>query len=289
MEFVPASEEVVRRLKVEDLWRAGRRGEGTTVAVVDTGIDPESLVGEAPAKDFDFLTTGSTRDADSQHGTRVANCVRLIAPECEIVNAKAIPRRGAPNKGLVAAAILDLLDQDVDVINLSFDVTNRDCSVVWREGLLKDHPLAEFGAIVTGEYLDVSELCELCRACWMAAQQNVPVVAAAGNRWGKAARCPAQCPGTLTVEATATKAEWDYVYDSRSKLRRWWEWRFYGSVAGNYGTSFSAGYASGAMALLLDLIRARGWVEAIELISSDYRGSTIPVTEMYQRLTGQAV
>lgn len=278
--FVDLGEEVLRVLQIQDLWKMGLEGISVQVAIVDTGLNSSEIEGASPVLEVDFTGEDDTRDRKPHHGTRVANCVRLIAPKCELINAKVIPRTGSGSKAVAAKAVNYLGTNGADVINISLDFNADGCNPTFR-------PVIESldGALHTRDELDRSTACVLCLACWDVAVSGVPVIVAAGNRWGKVIQCPARAPGVLYVTPTwLSPAERDYFWSSRFWLRRWWEWRISGSVGRNFGTSFSSAYTSGEIALLMPYIRSIGWLEARERISAPGSKSTTTAMEMYQRL-----
>ncbi|MEE6257224.1 S8 family peptidase [Plantactinospora sonchi] len=107
-------------------WSAGHTGAGTTVAVLDTGIDAEhpdladAVVG---ANDF---TGGASPDDRHGHGTHVASIVtgrdarfRGVAPDTRILNAKVLGDDGSGNESSVIAGMEWAASQGADVVNMS--------------------------------------------------------------------------------------------------------------------------------------------------------------------------
>lgn len=279
IKLVQAGEEVARRLNITPLWKLGLTGEGARVAVVDSGIDREALKGKPPVFERDFTEESDTRDSPQPHGTIVANCIRFIAPKCDLLNAKVVPSRSSTSKKEVAESLRKLSEQELDVVNISLDFDADGCDPKRKEEL-KDWN----GAIMVSRVADRESMCDLCLACWDLAVSGVVVVAAAGNRWGESTQCPGRSLGVMCAEATTTKAEWDYFYESKSRIRRWWDWKFTGSVGKHFGTSFSAGYLSGEMALLMPWIRSLGWDEASKRISGIVRKGTTTAVELHDAL-----
>jgi hypothetical protein len=278
---VRGGEAVVEALDVKGIWDLGLNGKGSRVAVIDTGINPAEVSGAPPVWERDFTRGDDPRDQLPTHGSRVAACIRCIAPDCDLFNAKVYRAGQRLTKAKVAEAVATLANVGVDVINISLDLAAGRCDPTFRP------VLGSLGsALMVSNELDRSSACELCLSCWDAAKQGIAVVAAAGNRWGKRMQCPARCPGALGVEATWTSPEErHYFWSSRSWVRRLWEYKILGNVGRWFGTSFSAAYTSGEIALLLPFTRERGWLEARNRIIEKSPRKTLTAVEMLRRLT----
>jgi len=115
------------------------RGSGVTVAVLDTGVDPEHEVfidrlspGGRDFVDGDLepwdTANGSDDDGDGftdegyGHGTMVAGLVVLVAPEAMILPIRILDDEGRSDLFTLATAMGYTLEQNVQVINLSFGV-----------------------------------------------------------------------------------------------------------------------------------------------------------------------
>jgi len=113
-------------------------GLGTTVAVLDTGIDPdhEAFVGRlAPGYDFvdgdpdpREVMTGLDQDGDGLtdegfgHGTMVAGIVSLVAPDATVVPVRVLDAEGRCDAFRVVQGIEFAIASGVDLINLSLGV-----------------------------------------------------------------------------------------------------------------------------------------------------------------------
>ncbi len=112
------------------------QGEGTIVAVVDTGaqLNHPMLADSLTVRGFDFVDNDSRPrdepnylddDADGHmdeavgHGTHIAGIVHLVAPAASIMPLRALNSDGQGNNFDTASAILFAITNGADVINLS--------------------------------------------------------------------------------------------------------------------------------------------------------------------------
>jgi subtilisin family serine protease len=115
------------------------RGEGTTVAVLDTGIDTShpAFAGRIAPIGYDFVdddpnpaevANGQDDDGDGMtdegygHGTMVAGIVTLVAPEAKIVPIRVLDDEGRADAWRIVKAMAYAIDVRVDVLNMSFGV-----------------------------------------------------------------------------------------------------------------------------------------------------------------------
>lgn len=133
----PENTEVWQRLGLEMAHNptfGDQRGEGITVAVIDTGVDLEhpylkqnlthpstwlDLVDRdrQPQEEGDW--SGSAASAAYGHGTVVAGIIRQVAPNAQILPIRAL---GSDGRGLVSdvvEAVNHAIESDADIINLS--------------------------------------------------------------------------------------------------------------------------------------------------------------------------
>ena len=114
----------------------GRYGEGVTVAVIDTGADvnhsdlKDRIVGVKNFTSDDKYNQGNVTDYVG-HGTSVAGIIASsgkitgVAPKCNLFILKALTRGGGKTVW-VTDAINYAISQGVDIINMSLGSTNRD-------------------------------------------------------------------------------------------------------------------------------------------------------------------
>lgn len=178
---------VTQRLRLSDV-HAIADGAGTTVAVLDTGVDSShpALAGRlVPGWDYvdddadasDELEGAPDGDGGTDtaygHGTFVSGVIALVAPEARIMPLRVLDSNGTGNVFVVSQAILDAAASGADVINLSFGTARK----------LKSHLLED-------AIKDVRK-------------QGVVVVAAAGNLGNERKQYPAAQPEAVGVGALA--------------------------------------------------------------------------------------
>jgi len=193
---VPASADAIRDREywlndygIRSAWST-TKGEGVTIAVIDTGIDGShpDLAG-AVSDGTDFSGQGAANGQqpvgdpdDSSHGTMVASLLAGrgngsagiigVAPEADLLSISiGVGDPGADSDQQIADAVLWAVDHGADVINMSLTRNTPDWPSSWDDAFL------------------------------YAMDNDVVVVAAAGNRGSgtKAVGAPATMPGVLTV------------------------------------------------------------------------------------------
>lgn len=174
------------------------RGNGVTVAVLDTGLDlTHPLFAGRLVQGFDFVDfdtnpseVGTTAGGPYGHGTHVAGLIALVAPEAKIMPLRVLDQNGVGNVWVLAEALAYAVDHGASVINLSLSTlrkTNLLSSILNRA--CSDYPDDD----------DVTLPIEGRR-------YNVVVVAAAGNRGAQINEYPAaeNISGLLAVAATTS-------------------------------------------------------------------------------------
>jgi thermitase len=160
-------------------------GAGTTIAILDTGADPEqpALRGHlSPGWNYveDNSNTGDVADYPGNgryandalgHGTFVSGLALLVAPQATILPERVLDSNGQGNIFVVAQAIIDATNAGANVINLSLGTATP----------IPSHLLGD--------------------AIHYAAQRGVALVAAAGNDGDDKPHFPAATPGVTSVGA----------------------------------------------------------------------------------------
>ena len=213
------------------LWARGLRGQGVTVAVLDTGIDPIAILGDSVVLVRDF--TGEherPRGPDVRHGTKMAMAIRVVAPAVKIADFKVLPANSMTRRKDVIEAIHYCIQERprYQIINLSLSFPPG----LWRH--------------------NAPGRCSLCKAVEEASDAGILVIAASGNTGEGRVQCPVVTEAAFSVAATRTSADRAW-WAAQGRLRLWWL-KQTGRLAKHYGTSFSAAYMSGGVALLLSAV-----------------------------------
>ncbi|WP_411144204.1 type VII secretion-associated serine protease mycosin [Streptomyces sp. x-80] len=250
---IRAQEWSLEAMHTQDAWRT-TKGDGITVAVLDTGVDADhpDLKGQVlPGKDLVGFGAGPGNPAWAQHGTAMsgiiaghghgagrADGVLGVAPAARILPVRVILEDSDPQRkearaeraGALADGIRWATDQGADVINLSLGDDSRSAHPEPREDAAIQYALGK----------------------------GVTVVASAGNGGadGNRASYPAAYPGVIAVTAVDR-------YGARAPFstRRWYatlcapgvdvvianpDRKYYEG----WGTSAAAAFVSGAAALV---------------------------------------
>lgn len=197
-------------------------GQGTMVAILDTGVQPDHpvLSNSLEGLGYDFVdndpepideANGLDDDGDGRvdelygHGTHIAGIVHLVAPEARILPLRVLNSDGRGNNFRTASAIVYAAHRGADAINLSLGTPNQ--SVLLREAV--------------GE----------------AARLGAVVVAAAGNLNTDAPQYPAA--EACAVAVTSVSAQ-----DKKSSFANYGEWIGVAAPGENIYSAFPVdGYA----------------------------------------------
>jgi subtilisin family serine protease len=120
----------VPQIGAPDAWAAGYTGAGTTVAVLDTGIDathPDLSDAVVGAQNF---TEDPTADDLLGHGTHVASIItgsgaasggkyRGVAPDAKLLNGKVLDQYGGGQESWIIAGMEWAAHSGADVVNMS--------------------------------------------------------------------------------------------------------------------------------------------------------------------------
>ncbi|SDI57842.1 S8 family serine peptidase [Natribacillus halophilus] len=128
----------------DEAWDLGYTGEGSTVAVIDTGVDythPDLEHAFGDYKGYDFVDDtddpqetppGDPRGTETNHGTHVAGTVAAdgltvgIAPDADLLAYRVLGPGGTGSNVDVIAGIEQAVIDDADVMNLSLGNTLND-------------------------------------------------------------------------------------------------------------------------------------------------------------------
>ncbi len=239
------------------------RGQGVTVAVIDTGIDLKhpAFQGRLSRTLYDFVEddpdpSETGRGPGFGHGTFVAGLISRVAPQAKIMALRAFDARGEGTTFDIAKAIIFATDNGARILNMSFGMDTS--SIVLDR------------ALSYAEFLGVTE------------------VAAAGNEGLEFHQYPARDPDVIAVAATdASDVKADFsnygghidvsapgvsLYSTYPGGKfAWWS-----------GTSFATALVSGAAALILSALPpavARS-TSARRRVAATLKGTAIPIDSL---------
>jgi len=160
-------------------------GAGVTVAILDTGISPNSSISAAILPGYNFIDQSTNvsdlgEGTDSNlngvidemqgHGTFIGGLISLVAPHSSLLPVKVLDSDGQGTVFTVAAGIYYAVDQGAGVINLSLSLPDSSAIVSEAIRYARDH--------------------------------GVVVVASVGNDDSPVPVYPAADPGVIAVAAT---------------------------------------------------------------------------------------
>ncbi|MBO2447280.1 type VII secretion-associated serine protease mycosin [Actinomadura barringtoniae] len=232
-----------KRLGFERVWPL-TQGQGVTVAVIDSGVQPDHpmLAGRVPPGQFIDLTHTGKRDC-AGHGTQIAS----------LIGGRNMIDRRIPLSGVAPASrllIIKLQNQDAP--------NNNDGALLPAA----IHKAVDGGARVINMSLKVKNTPELLEAVHFAQKRNVVLVAAGGNQEipegenGKA--YPASYPGVISVaslDRDGARAESSTLL-SKVDVAAPGKDVYAATMQGGYdlaaqGTSYAAAFVSGVAALVI--------------------------------------
>jgi membrane-anchored mycosin MYCP len=245
------------------------RGQGITVAVVDSGVDySPQLAGKVDAVD---VTHTGFRDCVG-HGTAVA----------AIIAARNFQARGVPFEGVAPAARILSVKVNSQAVGNSPTTGN---STTLAQGIID---AATLGAQVINVSVQTRSTPELRRAVRFALRRGAVIVAAGGNDGpgtGTGPFYPASYPGVLSVGAVGSDGSLAPFSDLGSHVAvtapgvnvtsAWPGGYANGSLN---GTSFATAFVSGVAALVRSRFRGLGGPAVVDRIEATANGGTGPGT-----------
>ncbi len=168
-----------RSINVEKAWEESK-GEGITVAVIDTGVSRVTDLQQTEFVDgYDFVNDRTDASDDNGHGTHVAGTIAEstnnnygvagVAYEAKIMPLKVLSATGGGDVADIAESIRFAADNGADIINMSLGGGGE--NQVMKEAINYAH------------------------------QKGVVIIAAAGNANQNAAAYPARYPNVISVSA----------------------------------------------------------------------------------------
>lgn len=167
----------MKEMNIPQYWSKGLTGNGIKIAVLDSGINfnhPD--IGTNVKDGFNALNPGTLPIDDYGHGTLMTGIIgsehnsfgiKGIAPDSEIYPVKVLDRFGEGEFVHIQRGIDWCIDNNIDVINMSFAVP-------------EDHP-------------------ELKHAINKALDKNIIIVASVMNSYGEISGYPASYNGVISV------------------------------------------------------------------------------------------
>lgn len=218
-----SGQDVLARTEVDQLHKLGLSGRDVNIAVLDSGLEANNGLTSTIVDERDFAGVGGTRHNASGHGTIVANCINLVAPDAGLGIFNVTDKSGNARRETLVRALEHCIEvfPFYRVINISIGFDPDGCP---------------------GE-------CPLCIAVDKAYRRGMLVIVSAGNRGPEPGTltCPAHSPWALVSIATISAAVEEYWEEN--KLHKFWATHVTGDFARSYGTSYSAAYSSGSAAL----------------------------------------
>ncbi len=116
-EYVALLQDRIPAFSIDTAWSNNITGKNVKIAILDTGIGPHDDIIVAAGQSF---VSGEDTADQSGHGTHVAGIAQGIAKDAVIYNAKVLNKNGAGTTSQILAGINWAVEQDVDIISMSF-------------------------------------------------------------------------------------------------------------------------------------------------------------------------
>lgn len=236
-------------LKVDDAHRNSVRGDGVTVAVVDSGVEKSGIASEF--EDLQVLANRTETDQNG-HGTAMTSIIRAIAPDSKVIAIRicdGYPRMWKFMLGVSSAS----MEYTADIINISMGLDSIPIAC------------AQCGASSPGLSSNLEYFLEDTSQKAFGSNGPPLLVAATGNDGSSSDfSCPAKWDSTLAVGAiNSNRVRSRFSNHGASSHPAFLvmpggdedtsgnasEWAGKGDVAECIGTSPAAAYASGILAL----------------------------------------
>lgn len=113
---------------VQALHRQGYKGKGQRICIIDTGSHGHSFIVNNIVAGKNFTNEGTSEDYTDKnnHGSFCIGEVIQVAPECEVVVAKALNFKGEGDMKSIINAFKYAIEQNVHVISMSLGSTKGD-------------------------------------------------------------------------------------------------------------------------------------------------------------------
>jgi subtilisin len=111
------------RSQWEAIWGRGWTSKGEVIAILDTGVNPHTLL-PRPIAERSFVSSQSPSDPQSGHGSHCAGTALGrggigVAPEAQLINGKVLSNQGSGSSTGIAAGIRWAVDAGATIISMS--------------------------------------------------------------------------------------------------------------------------------------------------------------------------